>query len=309
MATKKSSQATDAEETQVDAAGIVTPAEDQEPTTTEPAAEETTEPAESPTEETPADEEPVVQTPPPFIYVWDANTFLYIGKDFAQPNPLSPGEYFERANATFKEINEIKEHTRQKWNAETETWEYIPDYTQVKFYSKATGYPAYVPLGEEPDYTKITALVPADAASVWNEEKGDWEIPFDIQKERKGTWIRSVSDSKTKALETGCSQGEVSTWQRQEAGARSLKADPNAADPDAVFVKNLASTRGITLDEQIEKILVKVDFAVAYGAYVIGMQQHLEDQLKAATTVEELDAVVWPEDPEAFKTVLDSLSA
>lgn len=304
MATKKSTQATDAEETQVDAAGIVTPAEDPTPTTTEPVAEETTEPT-----ETPAGEEPVVQSPPPFIYVWDAKSFLYIGRDFAQPNPLSPGEYFERANATFKEINEIKEHTRQKWNAETETWEYIPDYTQVKFYSKATGYPAYVPLGEEPDYTKLTALVPTDSASVWNEDKNDWEVPFDIQKSRKGDWIRSVSDSKTKALEAGCSQGEVSTWQRQEAGARSLKADPEATDPDAVFVKNLATTRGITLDAQVEKILAKVDFAVAYGAYVIGMQQHLEDQLKATTTIEELDAVVWPEDPEAFKTVLDSLSA
>lgn len=297
MATKKSSQATDAEETQVDAAGIVTPAEDQTPATTEVQTE------------TPEKEEPVAQTSPPFIYVWDANSFLYIGRDYAQINPLSPGEYFERANATFKEINEIKEHTRQKWNAKTETWEYIPDYTQVKFYSKATGYPTYVPFGEEPDYTKLTTLAPGDSKAVWNEEKGDWEVPFDIQKVRKGDWIRYVSDTKTKALETGCSQGEVSTWQRQEAGARSLQANPNANDPDAVFVQNLAATRGISTDEQIEKILAKVDFAVAYGAYVIGMQQHLEDQLKTATTVEELNAIVWPEDPEAFKTVLDSLLA
>lgn len=301
MATKKSSQATDAEETQVDAAGIVTPAEDQTPSTTDSTTEV---PAETPTKE-----EPAVDATPPFIYVWDANSFLYIGRDYAQINPLSPGEYFERANATFKEINEIKENTRQKWNAETETWEYVPDYTKVKFYNKADRSPAYVPLGEEPDYTKVTTLVPVDSESVWNEEKGDWEVPFDIQKERKGDWIRAVSDTKTQALETGCSQGEVSTWQRQEAGARSLKADPKATDPDAVFVQNLAATRGISLDEQIEKILAKVDFAVAYGAYVIGMQQHLEDQLKTATTVEDLSAIVWPEDPEGFKTVLDSLLA
>lgn len=295
MATKKSSQTIEAEEPQVDATGIITPAEDQEA----PVIEQLTEGA--------APESPVVPDEPPFVYVWDANTFLYIGKDYAQINPLSKGEYFKRANATFTEVKELKENTRQKWNEETEEWEYVPDYTLVKFYSKTTGALIRLSLGEEPDYTKVTRLARADDQAVWDEDKTDWVIPFDVLKVRKGDWIRSVSDRKTKALETGCSQGEVSTWQRQESGARLLQKDAESTDPDAVFVKTLATTRGITLDDQVTKILAKVDFAVAYGAYVIGMQQHLEDQLKTATTQEELDAVVWPEDPAEFKTILDSL--
>lgn len=285
MVTKNASQEANAEETQTGTEGI----ESQEPSQT-------------------TEEESVV-TPPPFMYAWDAKTFLYVCRDYAQPNPLSPGEYFGRANATFKEINEIKENTRQKWNVEAEIWEYIPDYTNIKFYNKSDRSPVYIPLGVMPDETKVTTLAPVDPASVWNEEKGGWEVPFNIQKGRKGDWIRSISDAKTKVLETGCSKGEVSTWQRQESGARMLSADPQSTNPDAEFVKTLAVTRGISTSAQVEKILAKVNFAVTYGAYVIGMQQHLEDQLKAAATPEDLEAIVWPEDPDEFKAVIDSLRA
>ena len=82
---------------------------------------------------------------------------------------------------------------------------------------------------------------------------------------------------------------EVSTWERQRAEVVAWAADPASPTP---WIDTAAAVRGLDRDEYLARTLAKVNaFAVA-SAYLTGRRQGIDDQLRAATTAEELAAVV-----------------
>lgn len=82
---------------------------------------------------------------------------------------------------------------------------------------------------------------------------------------------------------------EITTWERQRAEAVAWGTDPAAATP---WIDIAATARGLDRDEYLARTLAKVNaFAVA-SAYLTGRRQGIDDQIRAATTAEELAAVV-----------------
>jgi hypothetical protein len=82
---------------------------------------------------------------------------------------------------------------------------------------------------------------------------------------------------------------EKLSWPKQEAEALAYDADPQAATP---LLAAIATARGITVDALVAKVLANVAaYEVASGT-ILGMQQDYEDQVAAAETVQDVQAIV-----------------
>lgn len=82
---------------------------------------------------------------------------------------------------------------------------------------------------------------------------------------------------------------EITTWERQRAEAVAWGADPDAATP---WIDIAASARGLARGEYLARTLAKVTAFAGASAYLTGRRQGIDDQIRAATTAEELAAVV-----------------
>ncbi|MEB0133770.1 hypothetical protein QN362_00325 [Actimicrobium sp. CCC2.4] len=77
---------------------------------------------------------------------------------------------------------------------------------------------------------------------------------------------------------------EMQSWSKQEQEARA------GGGP---LIEALSAARGVTLADLIGRIIAKADaFAVASGQ-TIGNRQRCEDEIKAAQTTEEVEAITW----------------
>ncbi len=57
----------------------------------------------------------------------------------------------------------------------------------------------------------------------------------------------------------------------------------------------MAASRGISLEDMVLKVMENVEtFEQASGA-ILGTQQKLLDELAAAQTLEEIEAIAWPQ--------------
>ena len=87
------------------------------------------------------------------------------------------------------------------------------------------------------------------------------------------------------------SDAEIQTWFRQENGLKLLFDDINSEEYDAKWVKALAQTRGISLEEQMQRISYASNVMNEYAYRLVGYQQSLEDKVNAATSLEELSEI------------------
>lgn len=119
------------------------------------------------------------------------------------------------------------------------------------------------------------------------------EVPhsptLEERKASKLAEINSMYDVATAALVSTYPSTELLTFDKQEAEARAWDADNSASTP---LIDALVLGRGIDKAELVSRIIAKADaFAVATG-YLTGQRQKYEDQLEAATTAEEIAAIV-----------------
>ena len=82
---------------------------------------------------------------------------------------------------------------------------------------------------------------------------------------------------------------EIATWERQRAEAVAWGVNSAAATP---WIDLAATARGLDRDEYLARTLAKVIAFAGATAYLTGRRQGIDDQLRAATTAEELAAVV-----------------
>lgn len=82
---------------------------------------------------------------------------------------------------------------------------------------------------------------------------------------------------------------EITTWERQRAEAVAWGDDSAAATP---WIDIAASARGLDRGEYLARTLAKVTAFAGASAYLTGRRQGIDDQIRAATTAEELAAVV-----------------
>lgn len=99
--------------------------------------------------------------------------------------------------------------------------------------------------------------------------------------------IADKADHFKSQILTGYPQAEIDSFYRQEKEALAYQADPQAEIP---MLRAIATQRGISLEELVEKILSKAAlFAGVMGA-IIGQRQALEDHILIAKNQAELTA-------------------
>lgn len=108
-------------------------------------------------------------------------------------------------------------------------------------------------------------------------------------KARKLAEINAACDAALAALTASYPASELLTFDKQEAEARALLADPEASTP---FLTPLAAARGMETEELARKVIAKADAFTTASGHVIGLRQKDEDRLKAAQSVEDVAAIV-----------------
>jgi hypothetical protein len=160
---------------------------------------------------------------------------------------------------------------------------------RIRCYSKTTGEIKFV----EPDkwrYNKAhyTEIAYPGSDYVWNSDSESWEIKLEVAKQNKLEEVRGATNSYMEQLKSNFSNAEMETWSRQENGVKLLMENPESQEYDAQWVKALAMTRGITLEEQMQRISYATTMMNTVAYQLVGYQQKLEDMINAATTVEEV---------------------
>jgi hypothetical protein len=142
-----------------------------------------------------------------------------------------------------------------------------------------------------------TEIAPSTSADKWNGTT--WEIPItllptlDESKEQKNSDLKQSQKAELETLLGVTAEGETDSFVVQENEARAWNSDNTIATP---FIDALLSSRAIeseTKQSLVTLIIQKADaYAVAY-ATILGKFHRLTKQVETATTVEEIEAVVW----------------
>ncbi|WP_425056702.1 hypothetical protein [Pseudomonas abyssi] len=82
---------------------------------------------------------------------------------------------------------------------------------------------------------------------------------------------------------------EINSWERQRAEALAWDADQQAATP---WIDIAAHTRGIDRGEYLARTLAKVHLFAQASAFLVGRRQALDDAIRQAETVADLQAIV-----------------
>jgi len=102
--------------------------------------------------------------------------------------------------------------------------------------------------------------------------------------------INSAYSSYFNSITSDYPKEEIDTWTKQEALARAYKAN-NTTTVNMLY--NLAKKRAIPLDLLANKIVEKADILDLLLGTAIGHRQALETAIENATTLEELQEIVW----------------
>lgn len=163
---------------------------------------------------------------------------------------------------------------------------------RIKGYKKSDGTMKYIDPEKWGQHKTFYTEAPYLGSNYeWNEAIGGWQIKLDVAKQNKLEDIRNATNDYMKQLKQGFSDAEMETWSRQENGLKLLTADMNSEEYDAQWVKALAATRGISIEEQLQRIAYASNAMNTYAYQLVGYQQKLEDMINAATTVEELEDI------------------
>lgn len=167
----------------------------------------------------------------------------------------------------------------------------------------------YPVVGEPPGYDASTQRLTGPAlaldgdhvAATWTIERLSAEEVAEIlvgAKSAKIAEIQAASNAAIAALEAGYTVGEVQSFEQQRRGAADILAG-NTETEDAQYVAALAAARAAAGDSSITalelagRIAANAAAAAQATIAILGMQQGLEVRARAATTPEELEAIVW----------------
>lgn len=143
------------------------------------------------------------------------------------------------------------------------------------------------------EYTPPTGLIKMNseqpAPYYRASEDGSW-IP-DLVKgtELKLSEVNSGYDSAVSAYMKTYPEAELLTFDKQEKEARGWTADNSVSTP---FLDGLAKARGIDKADLVSRVIKKAEAFQTAISTLTGIRQKYEDEIAAATTVEELEKIV-----------------
>ena len=220
-------------------------------------------------------------------YHYSATTGEYLSSSELRPSPLEPGKYLLPANATLIPAPETESGSIACWNGSS--WIVHRDLRGKIYWDKESQNSYLITDLSTIPQENWTDIEPHDPSAIWT--GSSWEIPLAILKERKISQVRTQVDLLLREIQKNFSDTEFISWSKQEAGARALMDDPETQHKDADFVRAMAQARGISIDEQVAKIMNHITPYTTIMAQMLGEQQRREDIINATTSIEELDAI------------------
>lgn len=120
----------------------------------------------------------------------------------------------------------------------------------------------------------------------------EWVIPQDKQAEffnqKKEALIRKIANKTDRLKDSilvGYPQAEIDSFYRQEKEALTKKDNQNAETP---MLSSIALSRGVSLDDLVDKVLEKAELFASIMGGIIGQRQKFEDRTLGAETLEQL---------------------
>lgn len=160
---------------------------------------------------------------------------------------------------------------------------------RIKGYLKSDGTLKYIEPNKWGQHKTYYTEIPYLGSNYeWSDAAGGWQLKLEVAKKQKLNEIRSATNAYMKQLKQGFSDAEMETWSRQENGVKLLSENIDSTEYDAVWVKSLAAARGISLEEQMQRISYASSMMNEYAYRLVGYQQRLEDMINAATSVDEV---------------------
>ena len=139
-----------------------------------------------------------------------------------------------------------------------------------------------VPMRPSPDYVYVN---------------GSWSLPIVTAQNIAIERVRAAYGNTINNITLPYTTAETSTWTKQESEARAYQVNNAAPAP---LITALATNRGIAIAELVTRIIAKADaYATAVGQ-LLGVQQKQEDAIAAATTLDELNAILTALQLEVF---------
>lgn len=115
-------------------------------------------------------------------------------------------------------------------------------------------------------------------------------LVFAAARVNKLKYINAEADKRFEVMLAPYPQYEVNTWSNQYAEAKALKLDPLAYTPTLTA---LALYYGVAVSILAQGVLTKAAAYTTASGEIIGRRKKLTDQLGAATTVTQIEAVIW----------------
>lgn len=112
------------------------------------------------------------------------------------------------------------------------------------------------------------------------------ELSIDLLKEQKLNEVENTFKIAMASLDKTPNEERL-TFERQEREAREYLASND--ESKAPFLKTLALSRGVDLDDLAQKVVLKADLYANASAMLIGKRQFYEDLITLADTKEKLD--------------------
>ena len=102
--------------------------------------------------------------------------------------------------------------------------------------------------------------------------------------------INSAYEAELASIRSEYPESEQMTWDKQEREARAFLADSATATP---LLDAMSTGRGMDKTELATRIVAKADAWMQASGLATGKRQALEDQVKAAETVEAVESIGW----------------
>lgn len=109
-------------------------------------------------------------------------------------------------------------------------------------------------------------------------------------KDGKRREIRAEGARRLLALAAPYSAEERESWPQQKEEALEFQGDQLCT---CAMIRNMAGSRGISVDLMASKILENADLFKAIAGQILGLQQRLLDRVDAAVEISELSAISW----------------
>ena len=209
----------------------------------------------------------------PTLHFLDTDDFLTLSRP-AQQNPAT-GEYITDAlGAVLTPLpkTDLPEHHR--WRLVQGAWVATPDHR---------GREGFMPDGSP---CKIATWGPLPEG--WTVEKPVVPPTLEEARTAKLAEINAGYSAVVGYIQAGYPLDEVLSWERQATQARELTQNPAA---EALFVRALAITKKIPVEELCRRILANAASWEPVAAMLTGCRHVMEDAAFSAETVEEIQAI------------------